>query len=112
MGGSWGKVNSEGVLIGKAQAFPPSEISVNSGGQRISFKQTIAHNSINNPAKYFFANTDENGITYCTVTFTPGDPCGSWQIEAWGISAVKIIELVNKTVKEAGLQYLDTVGTH
>src|SRR5262245_21385713 len=97
MAKNWGKIDSSGNLVGKPCVFPP----VPGIGERVSYKNVIAHNSEDTPAKVFLKISSILDGT-CVANFVPGTP-GSWDIHAWGDSGEKILRLVHEVLTQLGL---------
>ena len=95
---TWGKIDSEVKRVGKATSFPPV---ICGQGERITFRDTIVHNSGVSPDK--FHKTMDVGSSNVTAKYFPETPRGHWEIEAVAGSVKEVRELVNKMLTNLSL---------
>jgi len=95
---SWGKIDSNGKRMGRNTAFPPTSYLP---GERIIFRDRIAHNSGSFPEKYHFSIDD--GPNNVTAKFLPASPRGTWEIEIVAADVPSVRSLLNKMLTNLGL---------
>ena len=96
----WGLIDTDGNLVGKLFTFPPK---VTRGNLRFSYKSFISHNSGASPEKTFHYVEGLDRKCYCTATYKPASPRGSWEVFAWGDSSVGTLQILNATLKKIGI---------
>jgi hypothetical protein len=95
----WGKIDGDGKLIGKPSAFPPTLGS----GERLSYRNVIAHNSGVSPEKFFLKKESFFLSATCVATYVPSEPRGEWHVDAWGFSESGVMSTINETLEQLGL---------